>query len=259
MKKRRFPRLGAAALAWRFVVSLVLIITAVLFWNLVRGRSSPLSPSTSDQVGDEVYTTPDTPARQNENGNEDVGTGQNQGTPVGAADSDSTTRAESGETSDLDPDEEELSEAVIPAAGGFALYLPAEAVPMDQLPELQQIELAEEPLLSMADILWYDPVSHIIEITEAAAGRLTQLELPGRSFVAAVDRRPIYQGAFMAAYMSRSYDGVVILWPSMLGEERQLQIQLGYPGPDFFSGDDPRADAGILGSLTEAGKLRANE
>jgi hypothetical protein len=34
-----------------------------------------------------------------------------------------------------------------------------------------------------------------------------------------------------------------------------VQLQLGYPGPDFFSGKDPRADPEIIESLRQAGKL----
>ena len=86
--------------------------------------------------------------------------------------------------------------------------------------------------------------------------RLAQLDLPAKFFVVTVDREPIYYGAFMSLYFSRTYDGVVILWPPMDEDGRTIRIQLGYPGPDFFAGKDPRADSRILASLKRAGKLK---
>ena len=143
------------------------------------------------------------------------------------------------------------------AAGGvFAIYLPVADLMMDDMPDLSQIELAEIPVLSSDDILAYDGATHVIELEPSMVDLLDALELPGRPFVIAIDRTPIYAGAFMAAYFSRSYDGVVILWPPMDGEEDTISIQLGYPGADFFSGEDPRSDARILDSLRQAGKLR---
>jgi hypothetical protein len=86
---------------------------------------------------------------------------------------------------------------------------------------------------------------------------MNQLDPAGRFFVVTVGNKPIYFGRFMAAYFSMSYDGVVILWPPMNSSEGVLQIQLGYPGPDFFEGMDPRADPRILESLRQAGKLKS--
>ncbi|MGD8815350.1 MAG: hypothetical protein PVI78_12830, partial [Anaerolineales bacterium] len=110
--------------------------------------------------------------------------------------------------------------------------------------------------LSMDDILSYYAESHVIELAPSVAARWDELELPGKPFVAAVDGEPIYAGAFMAAYFSRSYDGVVILWPTMFGSDNRITIQLGYPWEDFFTGEDPRADPRILTALRQAGKLQ---
>ena len=140
--------------------------------------------------------------------------------------------------------------------GEFAIYLPAEDLSVDDSMELSRIELFEEPILFLADIISYAAETHVIELVPSSADRLAQLDLPGKPFVVSVDRQPIYHGAFMAAYMSRSYDGVVILWPSMEGKGRTIRIQLGYPGPDFFVGEDPRSDSRIMDSIRQAGKLK---
>ena len=142
------------------------------------------------------------------------------------------------------------------AGGEFAIYVLSGDLMMDDVVDLTQVELPEIPVLSTGDISAYVSATHVIELEPSVAELLDALELPGRPFVVAVDRTPIYAGAFMAAYFSRSYDGVVILWPPMEGGEDKITIQLGYPGVDFFVGEDPRADARILDALRQAEKLR---
>jgi sulfur carrier protein ThiS len=150
-------------------------------------------------------------------------------------------------------DDTELPET---AGGEFAIYALSGDLMMDDVVDLAQVELPEIPVLSTGDISAYASATHVIELEPSVAELLDALELPGRPFVVAVDRTPIYAGAFMAAYFSRSYDGVVILWPPMEGGEDTIMIQLGYPGADFFVGEDPRSDARILDALRQAGKLR---
>ena len=53
---------------------------------------------------------------------------------------------------------------------------------------------------------------------------------------------------------SASFDGIVIL-PSPLSDKPSIQIQLGYPSPDFFSGEDFRVDPRVFQSLDTAGKI----
>jgi hypothetical protein len=97
---------------------------------------------------------------------------------------------------------------------------------------------------------------HQIKLSPSTAKLLDDLELPGRYFVVTVNREPVYMGTIMAAYFSRSDDGVVILWPPMTGDDQTIQIQLGYPGADFFVGVDPRADPKVIDSLRQAEKLK---
>lgn len=258
MKKNRLLGMNVATLAWGGVAATIVVIMIGLFWNVMSSRSSTEPVSSPSQEVNDLFTPSNELVDEAEMEGENGGIDETQSDPAGGSDIDGTVPEESSE--ELDPGEAMIDDTPVPAAmDGFALYLTAGEFFLDQLPELDEIELAEEPLLSAADMLWYDPETHIVELTESAAGRLTQLELPGRPFVATVDGRPLYHGGFMAAYMSRSYDGVVILWPSMLGEERQLQIQLGYPGSDFFAGEDPRADAVIMEALSRDGKLKPSE
>jgi hypothetical protein len=144
---------------------------------------------------------------------------------------------------------------------GFAIYLPATEIPASQLPILSRIKLPDTPLVSGADIVSYSKETHQIELTAGAFNRVAELEVPvsGRAFVVCVDRQPIYTGAFFTPISSVSFDCVVIMKPldarATATGRHMVQLQLGYPGPDFFSGQDPRADPAIIESLQRVGKL----
>ncbi|MBT4513223.1 MAG: hypothetical protein HOC20_13570 [Chloroflexi bacterium] len=140
--------------------------------------------------------------------------------------------------------------------GGFAIYSPKQEMTIDELAIVSHIEVSEDPIISADDIISYSEQTHEITLTPDAAERIYQLELPGKPFVVCVDRQPIYAGAFMAAYFSRTFDGVVI---ETLGvaERQSLRIQLGYPeSQDLYTGDDPRSDPTILRALKSDGKLQ---
>ena len=149
-------------------------------------------------------------------------------------------------------------ESLVPADEGFAIYLPAHDLPIDALRVLSHIELGDEPILSVDDILLYSKETHEIELKPSVTERLAQLDLSGKAFVISVGREPVYAGAFMAPYFSRTFDGVVIMWPPDGSGGATIRIQRGYPGPDFFSREDPRSDLRILESLEQAGKLNRN-
>jgi hypothetical protein len=146
---------------------------------------------------------------------------------------------------------------------GFAIYLLDPPVPPQELATAAHVEIAAEPLISSADIVSYDRATHQIELTAAAYARVfgTDLSFPmlGVSFAVCVDRQPIYTGAFWAMISSHSFDGVVIMQvfeADPASERRAIRIELGYPGSDFFSGEDPRSDPAVLEALERAGKLR---
>jgi hypothetical protein len=145
--------------------------------------------------------------------------------------------------------------------GGFAIYLTAREIPPAQLAALSYIEVADTPLVSSADVGAYSADTHDIELTAAAYERIAALEVPvrGRSFVVCIDGRPVYAGAFWTPISSLSFDGVVIvkpLSPDTAPDRYVVRLDLGYPGPDFFTGADPRADPAVLDALEQAGKLQ---
>jgi hypothetical protein len=147
-------------------------------------------------------------------------------------------------------------EPTLEPAGEFAIYIPIGDDQIGEPRDLDEMELQESPVLSMDDIISYDGETHVVELESSVGARWDGLELPGKRFVVVVGRELIYTGAFMAAYFSRTYDGVVILWPTMEGSPNTIKIQLGYPWGDFFTGEDPRADPRIMEALRQAGKLR---
>ncbi len=146
-----------------------------------------------------------------------------------------------------------------PAQGngeGFAIYLTANKMFVDDLAIVSHIDIADEPIIALDDIVSYDWETHEIKLTELAFEKIGDLELVGSAFVVCVDRVSIYAGAFFAMHISRTYDGIVILCPLTEDESRTIQIQLGYPWTQHFSGEDPRSDPVILDALEKAGKLK---
>jgi hypothetical protein len=144
------------------------------------------------------------------------------------------------------------------AGEGFAIYFLAKDITPQQLPLLSHLELQPEPFLANADILVYHKATHEIELTKSGYEKMHALQVPvnGLAFAVCVDRQPVYAGAFWADYSSISYDGIVINITRVIQGNPRIQIVLGYPGPDFFKGNDPRSDPGIFQALEAVGKLK---
>lgn len=139
--------------------------------------------------------------------------------------------------------------------GPFAIYLMPteylfEGIVVDDCTNLGSALLVE------ADIAAYSWSRHDIVLQPGVGERLTALDITGKPFVTCVGEDEIYRGEIMAAYMSRSSDEVVILWPPFDGDTSHFGIQLGYPGADFFVGSDRRADERIKTALIAAGVLK---
>jgi hypothetical protein len=149
-------------------------------------------------------------------------------------------------------------------AEGFAIYLLAKDVSAFDLPkaDLKRLVLQDRPVLAEADIIAYGKATHQLQISEAAFTRIKQLFSPpiktqGIPFVVCVGKEPIYAGAFWTHFSSRSYEWVVIIDPFVQrGQEKIIRIGMGYPGPDFVTRADPRADKRIMDSLDAKGKLK---
>ena len=142
---------------------------------------------------------------------------------------------------------------------GFAIYLTQGDIPPAQMEALSHVDIEEQPIISMEDIITYNAQTHEITLTTSAYERISQLEVPvrGKSFVVCVNRAPIYWGAFWTPISSVSFSGVTIWQPLSSQEPHIIKLELGYPAPAFYEGDDPRNNAQVMESLEQAGKLTA--
>ena len=146
--------------------------------------------------------------------------------------------------------------------GHFAIYLLAEDIAATDLYQLDinQVRLESEPIISSEDVVVYDKTSHTIELTPAAYAHIQEIfpmpvKVTGSPFVICVGKERIYAGAFWTPLSSLSYDGVIILQP-MDPTKTTIQMTLGYPVPDVFTGKDPRDDPRIIKSLEQDKKLK---
>src|SRR4030042_5469396 len=150
-----------------------------------------------------------------------------------------------------------FSSCTISKGDGFAIYLTKGDIPPAQMPALSHVDTAEPPIISMKDIITYNAQTHELKLTTSAFERISQLDVPvrGKSFVVCVDRKPIYWGAFWTPISSISFDGVTIWKPYNTQEQKIIVLELGYPSPSFYSGEDPRNNRKVLESLENDGKL----
>ena len=162
-----------------------------------------------------------------------------------------------GCTSQHEPTPENTTQQVQTTNGkGFAIYLTRDEVLPSQMETLSHVEIAEEPIISIDDIITYDALTHEIKLTVDAYQRISELEVPvsGRSFLVCLDKSPVYWGAFWVLYSSISFEGVTI-WKPLIEDSDVVKIDLGYPVPGFFKGKDPRSNLEIMKSLKSARKL----
>ena len=154
--------------------------------------------------------------------------------------------------------EKRLATPTLAAPEGFAIYLTEPEIRPDKLILQSHIELADQPLLSEADLVQYEWASHEMTLTQAGKEKLLALKLPtsGVSFVVCVNKAVVYTGAFWPGYSSASWDGATIDPILMTGDRPVVRIELGYPGPAFFQGPDPRGDPRIRAALEKVGKLK---
>jgi hypothetical protein len=140
---------------------------------------------------------------------------------------------------------------------GFAIYLTEGDIPPSKMPVLSHVDLAGQPVISSKDIVSYNIVTHEILLSADAFNRVSRLDVPtgGRSFVACVDRQPLYWGAFWTPISSQSFNGITIMKPLGSPDRNVIQIEAGYPSSSFFSGEDPRNNLDVMRSLQQAGKL----
>ena len=145
----------------------------------------------------------------------------------------------------------------------FAIYLVADEQitgPALKNYDLDQLPLAEMPIIAAQDIISYDWEQHGFNLEEEAYLRLIAIFMAGLPssgvpFVVTSYQQPIYAGAFWTPFSSLSFDGVVIMQP-LDPAAQTLYFNLGYPREENFTGEDPRSDPRIQQALEEAGILR---
>jgi hypothetical protein len=140
---------------------------------------------------------------------------------------------------------------------GFAIYLTKENIPPSEMKTLSQVDIAEQPVISLQDVITYNAQSHELKLTPAAYERIYQLNIPveGKSFLVCVDKKIIYWGAFWTPVSSIPFGGVTIWKPYDIRESTIVTLEPGYPSSTFYGGEDPRNSPEILKSLKQAGKL----
>ena len=140
---------------------------------------------------------------------------------------------------------------------GFAIYLTKDDIPPSQMETLSHVDIADQPIISIGDIITYNAQTHELKLTDKAFKRISELNVPvsGKSFMVFVDKALIYWGAFWTPFSSLSFDGVTILKPLNSQEQTVITLGLGYPSSPFFSGEDPRNNVEVMNSLDQASKL----
>jgi hypothetical protein len=120
------------------------------------------------------------------------------------------------------------------------------------------LALQRTPLLTLDDILRYDPQKAELTLTQSAARRLVVLTVPvsGLPFVVTLAGRPCCLGAFWTSLSSLSFDQAVVIDLLLVGQEGTLRLDLGYPASsEFFRGFDWRRDPDFLKLFEDAGLL----
>jgi hypothetical protein len=147
-----------------------------------------------------------------------------------------------------------------PATFGIYLLRDAMVTAKFQAANLQEIALEDQAFIADADIVSYDKDTHAIELVPAAYQRVltlfqTPVDVDGLPFVVCVGEERIYGGAFWTPVSSLSFNGVVIMQPFDQAAN-VIQLSLGYPVREAFTGLDPRGDERIIKALKMAGKLK---
>jgi hypothetical protein len=142
-------------------------------------------------------------------------------------------------------------------AEGLAIYLTRDDIPPASMGTLDKTALTSVPLISLKDVISYNQQTYELELSTEAFQRIAALNVPvrGKSFVVCVDSRPVYWGAFWTPISSLSFDGVTIWKPYDAEQAPVVTLEIGYPGPSFYSGQDPRNTPEVINSLQKAGKL----
>lgn len=175
-------------------------------------------------------------------------------------------QSQSDETTEETEEVTEVEETPIEIEGeAFALFLIAD----DQLSgadladyELEDLPLAETPLLTTDDLISYSWEYHSFDLTDEAYTNMlatfsSGMPMSGLPFVIVSQGERIYAGSFWSPSSSNTFDGVVIFQP-VDPAGGSFFITLGYPTSDYFTGEDPRSDPALQEALLAVGLIKTN-
>jgi hypothetical protein len=123
--------------------------------------------------------------------------------------------------------------------------------------DLNGVELEASPVLTDADIVWYNWRDHTMLLTNRGFSKLPKhVGVRGKPFVVVADGERCYLGAFWTSMSSLSYFGPMINVAPIVPQGKRVTIEWGYPSAGFGKGKDPRSDPRILKVLAELRKVR---
>jgi hypothetical protein len=124
--------------------------------------------------------------------------------------------------------------------------------------DFQLLELDLKPLVLDEDLVQYEWRTHTMHLK---SGTVSRLELKGTifgtAFLVCAEGEVCYQGMLTTINSSSSQKCVAIVFGRDVdGDRNSLRLDLGYPAPAFFQGDDPRSDPRIRSALLRSGKFQ---
>ena len=150
-----------------------------------------------------------------------------------------------------------------PKHEGFAIYLTQDNISVDKMPALNQIKIADTPLITLSDIVSYNFSTYQLTLTAEASNLISNLVVPtsGLSFVVCINRKPVYWGDFWSEPSSAFVPTSCVIVSYPLSHSVQTnpasapQIDPHILELDYNGNNDPRNNPEILQSLEQAGKL----
>jgi hypothetical protein len=110
-------------------------------------------------------------------------------------------------------------------------------------------------IVNYNEIIGYDSTEYVFQLSEEAGERIRSIDYPvsPTRFAIAVDGKLIYVANFIPGYSSMSCEDCLTIEP--YSYNNKYNVQLGYPGSNYFSGIDPRNDKRIILRLKRDNKL----
>jgi hypothetical protein len=123
--------------------------------------------------------------------------------------------------------------------------------------DFQLLEPDLKPLVLDEDLVQYDWQNHTVTLKSGVIGRLrSKASVSGTPFLVCAEGEVCYRGMLTSIISSFSQKGVAIVLGRDIQDRDLLALDLGYPAPAFFQGDDPRSDPRVRSALLRSGKLK---